>query len=52
MPVDKFVYMVGYLTNENWEGDFQTLCEHVYILFSGKGTDWFWRYRRTVAQIE
>lgn len=52
LPVDKFIYMVTALTNDSLGGDFEVLCEHLHILFNGRGLDWYWRYRRSVERVE
>ena len=52
MPVGKFIYMINSLTHDSLGGNFSVLCEHLHILFSDKGLDWYWRYRRTVPNID
>lgn len=52
MPVDKFIYMINSLTSDSLGGDFDVLCEHLHILFIGRGLDWYWRYRRSVERVE
>ncbi|XP_033248806.1 uncharacterized protein LOC117188690 [Drosophila miranda] len=51
MPVGKFIYMITALTNDSLRGNFEVLCEHIHILFSGRASEWFWRYRRTVDRV-
>ncbi|XP_044316580.1 uncharacterized protein LOC123037875 [Drosophila rhopaloa] len=51
MPVGKFIYMVTALTNDCLDGKFEILCDHIHILFSGRASEWFWRYRRTVDKV-
>ncbi|XP_033254331.1 uncharacterized protein LOC117193712 isoform X2 [Drosophila miranda] len=51
MPVGKFIYMITALTNDSLRGNFEVLCEHIHILFSGRASEWFCRYRRTVDRV-
>ena len=52
MTVEKFIYMVNSLVSDSLAGDFNLLSEHSHLLFTGKAKDWYWRYRRTVPQIQ
>ena len=52
MTVEKFIYMVNSLVSDSLAGDFGLLSEHSHLLFTGKAKDWYWRYRRTVPQIQ
>lgn len=52
LSVDNFIYRVQALTVQNLRGDFDTLCRHIDLLFSGKANDWYWRFHRTTNQID
>ncbi|KAI8124987.1 hypothetical protein CVS40_4697 [Lucilia cuprina] len=50
-PVNKFIYMITALTNDNLGGDFQLLCDHFHILLIGRAREWYWEYRSSVPKI-
>lgn len=52
LTVDNFVYRVTSLTQQNLNGDFRALCNHIHTLFTNKANDWYWRYHRQVGVVE
>lgn len=52
LPVEKFIYIVTSLTNDNLGGDFKLVCEHSHILFTSKAKEWYWSYCRLVDRIQ
>lgn len=52
LTVDNFIYRVHALTLQSLRGDFDILCRHAHILFSGKAMDWFWRFHRTADRLD
>lgn len=47
MRTDEFIYRVRSLTKQNLNNEFQLLCDHLYLLFTGKASDWYWKFHRT-----
>lgn len=52
LSVDNFLYRVQALTIQSLRGDFEVLCRHIHLLFSGKAMDWFWRFHRTSSSFD
>ncbi|KAI8126652.1 E3 ubiquitin-protein ligase RNF126-A [Lucilia cuprina] len=52
LSVDNFIYRVQSLTIQSLRGDFDVLCRHIHLLFSGKAMDWFWRFHRTAQRFD
>lgn len=52
LPVDNFIYRVEALTKQTLNGDFEVLCRSASALFEGKASDWFWRFHRTVREVQ
>ena len=45
--VDNFICRVHALTVQSLQADFETLCRHIHLLFTGKSLDSFWRFHQT-----
>lgn len=52
LSVDNFIYRIHALTIQSLRGDFNTLCQHVHLLFCDKAIDWYWRFHATVARVD
>lgn len=52
LTVDNFIYRIHALTMQSLKGDFNTLCQHVHLLFSDKAMDWYWRFHATVVRVD
>ena len=51
LSVEEFIYRIKSLTADYLNNDFHLLSKHLHILLNGKARDWYWRYRKQVANL-
>lgn len=49
---EEFLYRINCLTVENFNGNYDYICNNLHILLTGKAKDWYWRYHKSVTKIE
>lgn len=52
LNVDEFLYRLGSLTSDYFNGDYSVICRNLNSLLTGKARDWYWRYHKQVQYIE
>ncbi|XP_030555645.1 uncharacterized protein LOC115769252 [Drosophila novamexicana] len=51
LQTDEFLYRVRALAQQNLNGDYQLLCDHLHLFFGGKAVEWYWRFHRACPQF-
>ncbi|XP_065369018.1 uncharacterized protein LOC135961445 [Calliphora vicina] len=51
LNIEEFLYRVRSLTNDHFNGNFTPICKNLNIILSGKAKDWYWRYHKSVGNI-
>lgn len=51
LSVDDFIYRVEALTSQTLDADFQITARYASNLFEGVASDWYWRYHKSVVQL-
>lgn len=51
LSVDDFLYRVEALTHQTLEGNFELLARYASNLFEGSGSEWYWRFHRSVPVV-
>lgn len=49
---EEFLYRIKCLTRENFNGNFEHICRNLHVLLTGKAKEWYWRYHKSVENIE
>lgn len=52
LTVDNFIYRVEALTVQTLEGNFSVLCKNASVLFEGKANEFYWRYHKSVNEVQ
>lgn len=52
LNVEEFLYRLGSLTSDYFNGDYSVICRNLNSLLTGKARDWYWRYHKQVQFIE
>lgn len=47
LHAEEFLYRVKSLAQQNLNGDYQLLCDHLHLFFAGKANEWYWQYHRS-----
>ena len=51
LSVENFIYRVEVLTRQTLDYNFNSMCDHIQLLFMDKALDWFWRYHKRTRHI-
>lgn len=49
---EEFLYRIKCLTEENFNGNFENICRNLHVLLTGKAKEWYWRYRKSVTNVQ
>lgn len=49
---EEFIYRIRSLTRKSFAGNFDVVCDNLHILLDGKAKSWYWRYHKTVEDLE
>ncbi|KAI8116247.1 hypothetical protein CVS40_11646 [Lucilia cuprina] len=49
---EEFLYRIRCLTEDNFNGNFDYICNNLHVLLTGKAKDWYWKYHKSVQRIE
>ena len=52
IPIDKFISRVEKMIDLHLDGDFDLLCRHIHLLFTGRALDWLFRYHDQEGFLE
>lgn len=51
LHAEEFLYRVKSLAQQNLNGDYQLLCDHLHLFFAGKANEWYWQYHRSCNHL-
>ncbi|KAL7725044.1 hypothetical protein ACLKA6_000925 [Drosophila palustris] len=51
VSIDDFLYRVEALTMQTLDGNFELLSRYASNLFEGSGSEWYWRYHKSVPVV-